>query len=74
MSRFDKDLKSIGETIRFLRKKKGISQEALGAEADLDRTYISDIELGTRNFGIKNLIRLARVLSVKPSFLLKSIE
>ncbi len=70
----EKDLKLIGETIRFLRKKKGISQEELGAEADLDRTYISDIELGTRNFGIKNLIKLAAVLNVKPSQLLKRIE
>ena len=70
----DKDLKLIGETIRALRKKKGISQEELGAEADLDRTYISDIELGTRNFGINNLIKLAKVLNVKPSHLLRRIE
>ena len=74
MASVDNDLKLIGETVRFLRKKKGISQEELGAQADLDRTYISDIELGMRNFGIKNLIKLAKVLSVKPSQLLKKVE
>ncbi|OGI10752.1 MAG: hypothetical protein A3I68_01600 [Candidatus Melainabacteria bacterium RIFCSPLOWO2_02_FULL_35_15] len=74
MSKPDKDLKLIGEIIRALREKKGFSQEKLGAEAGLDRTYVSDIELGTRNFGIKNLIRLAKALDVKPSHLLKSIE
>lgn len=74
MPKSEKDLKLIGETIRALREKKEFSQEKLGAEAGLDRTYISDIELGTRNFGIKNLIKLAKSLDVKPSYLLKSIE
>ena len=74
MHKPDKDLKLIGEAIRALRKKKKISQEQLGAEAKLDRTYISDIELGTRNLGIKNFIKLAKVLDVKPSSLLKDIE
>lgn len=66
----DKDLQAIGKTIRKLRKAKGLSQEELGDESDLDRTYVSDIELGTRNFGVKNLIKIAKALKVKPSTLL----
>ena len=69
----DKDLQTIGKTIRKLRLAKKLSQEELGAEADLDRTYISDIELGTRNFGIKNLIKIARALKVTAVYLLKDI-
>lgn len=74
MAKFDQELIKIGKTIRILRLKKRLSQEKLGAEAGLDRTYVSDLELGTRNFGIKNLIKLAEVLDVKPSYLLKEIE
>lgn len=70
----DKDLVRIGKIIRSLRKSRRISQEELGAEADLDRTYISDIELGTRNFSILNLIRIARALKVKPNIFLEDIK
>ena len=69
----DKDLQTIGKMIRKLRLTKGFSQEELGAEANLDRTYVSDIELGTRNFGIKNLIKIARALKVTAVYLLKDI-
>ncbi len=69
----DKDLQTIGKTIRKLRLAKGLSQEELGAEAGLDRTYVSDIELGTRNFGIKNLIKIARALKVTAVYLLKEL-
>ena len=69
----DKDLQTIGKTIRKLRLEKGISQEKLGADANLDRTYISDIELGTRNFGIKNLIKIAKALKVTTVYLLKDV-
>ncbi len=70
----DKDLQTIGKKIRKLRKEKELSQEELAAEAELDRTYISDIELGTRNFGVKNLIKIARSLNLKPSGLIEDIK
>lgn len=69
----DKDLQTIGKAIRKLRLSRGLSQEELGAEAELDRTYVSDIELGTRNFGIKNLIKIAKSLKVTAVYLLKDI-
>ncbi len=67
----DKDLQVIGKKIRKLRTDKELSQEELAAKAELDRTYISDIELGTRNFGVKNLIRIAKALKVKTITLLE---
>ena len=70
----DKDLQTIGKKIRKFRIEKGLSQEELAAEAQLDRTYISDIELGTRNFGIKNLIKIARAFKVRSSIFLDDIK
>lgn len=65
---------ALGEAIREVRKKKGLSQEALGLEADLDRTYISSIERGRRNISFDNLVKIAKTLDVKPSQLLSRWE
>ena len=55
------------------RRAKGLSQEALAEKADLDRTYLSDIERGVRNPGIKNVILIAKALGITPSDLMKGI-
>ena len=51
-----------------------MTQETLAEKADLDRTYISDIERGTRNPGIKNVVRLAKALGIASSKLMEGIE
>jgi len=48
----------------------GLSQEALAHEADSNRTYISDLERGTRNPSIEVVERIARALSVTMGSLL----
>jgi len=45
-----------------VRTERGLSQENLAEKANLDRTYVSGIERGVRNPGIKVVIRLARGL------------
>lgn len=65
---------ALGEAIREFRKKKGISQEALALEADLDRTYISSVERGRRNISFDNLVKIAETVDVKPSQLLTGKE
>lgn len=50
-----------------------MTQEALAERAELDRTYISDIERGRRNPGIVNVVRLARALGTTPAELLRGI-
>jgi len=45
-----------------MRKKLGISQEALADLAGLHRTYVGSIERGERNVSIDNIERLARAL------------
>lgn len=64
--------KQFGEKIRQIRKQKKISQEELAFRAGLHRTYISDIERGTRNVSLKNIEKIAKALSITPDKLLSS--
>jgi transcriptional regulator with XRE-family HTH domain len=52
------------------RKAAGLSQEELAHEADLDRTYISQVERKQRNLTISVLARIARALATTPDKLL----
>jgi len=66
--------KAFGEALRDIRKNKNISQEHLGLEAGLDRTYVSLIERGLRSPTIRTLVKLAEVLHVLPSEIVSSME
>ena len=52
--------------LRF-RRAKGLSQEALAYEADVNRTYISKLEKGSTYVGLEIIGRLATVLEVQPA-------
>ena len=52
----------VGQRIKELRGELGISQEALANKADLDRTYVTDVENGRRNISIENLEKLIAAL------------
>ncbi len=54
----------VGSRIRELRKEKGISQEQLALNADLDRTYMTSVENGRRNISIVNLEKIVKALEV----------
>lgn len=64
----------LGENIRRIRKKRGLSQEALAFQAALDRTYVGSVERGERNIALLNIVQIARALQVGIEELLKSIE
>lgn len=65
-------LRKFGKRIRNLRYERGItSQMALGLKAGLDRTYVGDIERGTRNIALKNIEKLAKALGVSLDELFK---
>jgi len=66
--------RAFGEAVREAREKLGISQEDLGFESGLDRTYISGIERGVRNPTLKTIHRLCRALGARPSSLLRTTE
>jgi len=66
--------KIFGEVIKRLRTERNLSQEALALNADIDRTYISDIEKGERNISINVAYKLANALQISFSELIKKIE
>ena len=74
MRKRDPILCSFGQSVAKHRRAKGLSQEALAEKADLDRTYLSDIERGVRNPGIKNVILIANALGITPADLLKGVS
>ena len=63
----------LGENVRHYRKLKGMTQEQLAADAGLERSYVSDLERGTRNPSVLALGRLALALDLVPSKLLEEI-
>ena len=54
----------IGQRIRELRKELEISQEALAYQAEVDRTYITDVENGRRNVSVEILEKIIGALKV----------
>lgn len=60
----------LARNLKQQRERVGWSQEQLGLEADIHRTYISDLERGARNPTIQIVERLAKVLKVRAGSLL----
>jgi transcriptional regulator with XRE-family HTH domain len=54
----------LAKNMRLLRRERKLSQEALAHEADLHRTYVSDLERCARNPSISAIDKLARALGV----------
>jgi len=54
----------LAENIIRLRAEKEWSQETLGFEAGLHRTFIAHVERGVRNISIDNLEKIARAFGI----------
>ena len=65
---------AFGQAVRKLRRQKGISQEKLAELADIHRTYIGDVERGTRNIALLNMTRIAKALGLSLSDLIREME
>lgn len=66
-------LAQFGATVRELRKGKSLSQEKLALEIGMDLTSINEIENGRRNPTLRTIVRIARVLEVRPAELLSEL-
>lgn len=60
-----------GKHLKEVRKSKHITQETLAEIANIDRSYISDIERGVKNISIEKLNQLANGLDMELWELLK---
>ena len=63
-----------GAILREAREARGLSQEALALECDIDRSYVSRMERGLRQPTIAMLIRLSETLGVRASALILKLE
>lgn len=64
----------LAHNLKRLRLDKGLSQEQLAFEANIHRTYISDVERAARNPTVTVLERLASALQVRECELLAEIS
>ncbi len=63
-----------GDAVRDRRETLGMTQEDLAEKASIHRTYVSDIERGSRNVSLINIERLAAALSTSMSGLFLAVE
>ena len=54
--------KAFSAVIRRLRQERNISQEKLALEAELHRTYISQLERGLKSPSLKTVYKISKVL------------
>lgn len=59
--------KIVGENVRRWRLKRGLTQEQLAFEAQIDLTYLGGIERGKRNPSLIVIARIAQSLQVTPA-------
>ena len=66
MSKSNKNplLRKFGNLVRDARIEKGLSQEELGYELELHRTYIGMIERAERNISFAQAIKLIQYLNI----------
>lgn len=63
-----------GRVLRDERKRAKLTQEELGFEANLQRNYISLMELGRYQPTIETIFKIAFALKIPPSSLVAKIE
>lgn len=64
----------VGENVRRIRLERGISQEALAYDAEVDRSYLGSLERGEKNPTVRLLARIAEVLECGVSDLVESSQ
>ena len=63
-----------GFAVKDRREALGLTQEAFAELAGIHRTYLSDIERGTRNVSLVNIERVTQGLSMTISELFRAVE
>lgn len=71
-SNFQRLQRTLGATVDSFRLARGLSQEQLAFDADIDRTYVSQIERALINPSLLVLHKLANVLGATVSALVSS--
>ena len=59
-----------GERIREIREKRGLRQDQLASQAQISKSFLSEIENNNRNVSSQALLRIANVLGASVDYLL----
>jgi transcriptional regulator with XRE-family HTH domain len=65
---------AFGNVLRRLRIEAGLTQEQLGFEADLRRTYVSILELGQQQPSLTTILKVAKALRFPAQDLIGLVE
>lgn len=65
---------ALGNALRKLRTERGWSQSELALRAEMDRNYLSLIELGRNSPSVRMLMRLCSALGVRAADVLDDVE
>lgn len=78
MSIFNQDkenLKSeLGDIVKYLRTKQGMTQEDLAQASSLNLSTISKIEQGVNDIALYTLLKLSKELSVDPGIIVSALN
>ncbi|WP_414653471.1 helix-turn-helix domain-containing protein [Herbaspirillum sp.] len=66
--------KALGRAIRRLRIQAGITQEGLGFEAGLERSYVSSVELASKDPSFSTIQKIATALNTSMADLFQIYE
>ena len=64
----------LGDELRKAREAAGFTQERLAFEAELDRTYISQLENNKKSPTLDVLFRICQALGIRASELIEHVE
>lgn len=64
----------VGRNIRRLREERGLTQEKLAVDSEIDLTYLGGIERGKRNPSLIVIARVASALGVAPAELITPLD
>lgn len=70
----DRTAETFGSVLRELRQQAGLTQEQLGFESDLRRTFISLLELGQQQPTLTTILKIAPALGLSASDLVSQVE
>lgn len=65
---------ALGQALRKLRTERGWSQSELALRVEMDRNYLSLIELGRNSPSVRMLMRLCMALDVRAAEVLDDVE
>jgi transcriptional regulator with XRE-family HTH domain len=71
---YDPLLKAVGRVVQQKRASLGLSQEQLARRARLHRTYVCDLEHGSRSVSLITLFKLAEALETEPISLVEAAQ